>query len=216
VSADWPVLYSFRRCPYAMRARMALSYSDITVELREVVLREMPQELLDCSPKGTVPVLVLPDGRVIDESRDIMAWALARHDPHHWLPQDAGQQRVTRQLLDANDGPFKQDLDHYKYAVRYPEHPPAYYRAGGERFLGELEHRLGVQDWLTGHAMQIADVAVFPFVRQFANVDRDWFDRAPYPCLQAWLERLVASKLFTGCMRKYPQWQAGDAVTLFP
>jgi glutathione S-transferase len=195
---------------------MALRYSGISVELREVLLREMPPELLACSPKGTVPVLVLPDGRVIEESRDIMAWALAQHDPDHWLPQDAEQQRATQALLDTNDDRFKQDLDHYKYAVRYPEHPPDYYRARGERFLGELEGRLKEYDWLTGHAMRLADVALFPFVRQFAQVDRDWFDQAAYPHLQAWLERLVTSALFTGCMQKYPQWHAGGVLTLFP
>jgi glutathione S-transferase len=199
-----------------MRARMALRYSGISVELREVVLREMPAELLACSPKGTVPVLVLPDGQVIEESRDIMAWALAQHDPDHWLPRDTEQQQATQALLDANDDQFKQDLDHYKYAVRYPEHPPAYYRARGERFLGELEARLTGQDWLTGHVMRLADVALFPFVRQFSHVDRDWFDNAPYPHLQAWLERLVTSVLFTDCMQKYPQWHTGDALTRFP
>jgi glutathione S-transferase len=195
---------------------MALHYSGITVELREVVLREMPPELLSCSPRGTVPVLVLPEGRVIEESRDIMAWALAQHDPDHWLPRDVAQQQLTGALLDGNDGPFKQDLDHYKYAVRYPEHPPAYYRARGERFLGELEERLTGQEWLTGPSMRLADVALFPFVRQFAHVDRGWFDNAVYPRLQAWLDRLVSSGLFAASMRKYPQWRAGDAVTLFP
>ena len=193
-----------------MRARMALSYSATTVELREVVLREMPPELLDCSPKGTVPVLVLPDGRVI------MEWALDRHDPDCWQPQGDEQKRETQLLIEMNDGPFKQDLDHYKYAVRFPEYPPATYRARGERFLEELERRLAGQEWLTDHIIRLADIALFPFIRQFANVDRDWFDRAPYPCLQAWLERLVVSKLFIGCMWKYPQWQAGDTVTLFP
>jgi glutathione S-transferase len=199
-----------------MRARMALCYSGITVVLREVVLREIPTQLLACSPKGTVPVLVLPDGRVIEESLDIMRWALARHDPDHWLPQDDEQQRAMQALLDGNDEQFKHDLDHYKYAVRYPQHPPVYYRNQAERFLATLDDRLAAQDWLTGAAMGLADVAVFPFVRQFAQVDRDWFDAAPYPRLQTWLERLVTSALFTGSMRKYPQWRAGDVVTLFP
>jgi glutathione S-transferase len=199
-----------------MRARMALCYSGIGVELREVVLRDIPPQLLACSPKGTVPVMVLPGGQVIEESLEIMEWALARHDPDGWLPREHEQQRLSSELIGENDGPFKLDLDHYKYAQRYPQHPQACYRKQGERFLAKLEGRLQQRDWLTGQAMALADVAVFPFVRQFAHVDRAWFDAARYARLQAWLERLLGSALFIGSMKKYPQWQAGDAVTLFP
>ena len=212
-----PVLYSFRRCPYAMRARMAIFRSGIKVELREVVLREMPPSLLVCSPKGTVPVLVLPDGRVIDESRDIMAWALTDNDPERWLPDDRdGLREETDRLIDENDDSFKQNLDHYKYAERYPEHPASAYRAGAEAFLRQLEQRLEQRDWLVSEHMGVADVAIFPFVRQFAQVDRPWFDQAPYPRLHVWLDCFLDSALFLEVMKKYPQWQEGDAVTLFP
>ena len=213
----FPVLYSFRRCPYAMRARMALASSGIRVELREVVLRDMPASLLACSPKATVPVLLLPDGRVIDESRDIIAWALAENDPQQWLPAGGeGAQRALDRLIDENDYSFKQHLDHYKYADRHPQHPASVYRAGGEQFLQQLERRLQRHGWLQGERMGVADVAIFPFVRQFALVDRPWFDRRPYPRLHAWLNTFLDSALFVEVMKKYPQWQEGDTMTLFP
>jgi len=213
----FPVLYSFRRCPYAMRARMAVSCSGIQVELREVMLRAMPSSLLTCSPKGTVPVLVLPDGRVIDESLDIMRWALAVNDPERWWP--AGEGEVLEDifcLVRENDQSFKQHLDHYKYADRYPQHPASVYRARGEAFLQKLEQRLGQSAWLAAERMSVADVAVFPFIRQFALVDKPWFDSMPWPRLQAWLAFMLESALFTGVMKKYPPWKDGDAMTVFP
>ena len=216
MQAGLPVLYSFRRCPYAMRARMTLRYCGLTVALREVVLKEMPAALLACSPKGTVPVLVLPDGRVIDESRDIMRWALLQADPDGWWPDSAVLQGEIIALLDENDDRFKADLDRYKYAVRHPEQPPEHYRAQGERFLDRLEQCLAGSEYLLGNRMSMADTGIFPFVRQFAFVDKAWFDAAPYPQLQRWLQGLLDSDLFTGVMQKYPQWQAGDAVTRFP
>ena len=214
---ELPVLYSFRRCPYAMRARMAVSYSAIAVELREVVLRDMPAALLACSPKGTVPVLVLPGGAVLEESRDIIDWALAASDPDGWLPQRGdsfGEQ--SRQLVDACDTSFKQQLDCYKYAERYPQHSAGYYRSQGQVFLAQLEQCLGKHDWLCGDRMTVADVSIFPFVRQFANVDRAWFDETPYLRLHAWLQRLLGSQLFTRIMTKYPPWQEGDLPLEFP
>ena len=216
MQAGLPVLYSFRRCPYAMRARMAIRSSGLTVELREVVLQEMPAALLACSPKGTVPVVLLPDGGVIEESRDIMDWALSQSDPEGWRPVAGPAQAGVSALLDENDHVFKADLDHYKYAVRYPEHPPEYYRAHGERFLEKLEARLARHACLTGEHRGLADVGIFPFVRQFAFVDKAWFDAAPYPRLQRWFARLLDSNLFTGVMQKYPQWHEGDEVTVFP
>ena len=200
-----------------MRARMAISYSGVTVALREVILRDMPAALLASSPKGTVPVLVLPDGQVLEESRDIIDWALAVHDPDQWQP-DSGDavHREISCLVDENDASFKQNLDYYKYAERYPEHPVDYYRAQGELFLVQLEQRLGQHAWLGGERLSVADISIFPFVRQFAHVDKTWFDRAAYPRLQAWLDYFLQSTLFSGVMEKYPQWQDGDAVTLFP
>ena len=213
----FPVLYSFRRCPYAMRARMALAVSGLRVELREVLLREMPASLLAYSPKGTVPVLVLPDGRVIDESRDIIAWALAENDPLQWLPATAdGVQGELVRLIDENDQSFKLHLDHYKYADRYPQYPASVYRSAAESFLQQLEQRLQPHGWLSGERMGVADVAIFPFVRQFALVDKPWFDSRPYPRLHAWLNTLLDSALFARVMKKYPQWQEGDSMTLFP
>jgi glutathione S-transferase len=217
MQAGFPVLYSFRRCPYAMRARMALVASGLRVELREVVLREMPASLLAYSPKGTVPVLVLPDGRVIDESREIIEWALAENDPQQWLPAAVdGMQGTLDHLIDENDQSFKQHLDHYKYADRYPQHPASVYRSRGERFLRQLERCLQPHGWLLGERMGVADVAIFPFVRQFALVDKAWFDSRPYPRLHAWLNTFLDSALFARVMKKYPQWQEGDSMTLFP
>ncbi|WP_461482584.1 glutathione S-transferase [Porticoccus sp.] len=209
-----PILYSFRRCPYAIRARMALHYAAVPVALREVLLKDKPQAMLSVSAKGTVPVLVLPEGSVLDESCDVMRWALARNDPDHWWDDAlAGQ---IEQLVQQNDVVFKPLLDRYKYADRYPEYSVGHYRAEGERFLQELEARLQQSRFLLGDSLGFADVALLPFIRQFALVDRDWFDAAPYPRLQAWLQALLASEWFLGVMAKYPPWREGDPTTVFP
>ena len=192
------VLYSFRRCPYAMRARMALRYSGVPLSIVEVSLKAKPAEMLAASPKGTVPVLVCADGRVIEQSLEIMHWALRQHDPDNWLQADhAG-------LIEANDSVFKVLLDRYKYAVRYPEYPMEHYRAQGAVVLQRLECLLEHIPYLTGTTLTLADVALAPFIRQFAHVDRAWFAQAPYPKLQAWLERFLASGLFTAVMAKQP------------
>ena len=202
-----PVLYSFRRCPYAMRARMALKVSGVVVHLREVVLRDKPQALLECSAKGTVPVLMLADGTVIDESREIMQWALRFSDPEKWLPEDNNEQcSLSKHLLDSNDFGFKNNLDRYKYPNRYPEQLPEYYRTQGEQFLAILESRLNTYQFLIGDKVSMADIGIFPFIRQFANVDSDWFDQSPYPQLQAWLNRFIHSEIFNAVMEKYPPW----------
>ena len=212
-----PVLYSFRRCPYAMRARMALACSQINVELREVILREMPPAMLACSPKATVPVLVFPDDTLLEESRDIINWALSENDPENWMPAaDSEDYAAAQHLIDENDGRFKEQLDRYKYAERYPEHPAEYYREQGGSFLKQLDDRLSRAAWLLGERMSVADVAIFPFVRQFAFVDKPWFDRLPWPHLQKWLDTQLQSDLFASVMQKYPQWQEGDAPTRFP
>ena len=190
------VLYSFRRCPYAMRARMALRYSGVPLTTVEVSLKAKPAEMLALSPKGTVPVLVCADGRVIDQSLDIMRWALARNDPDNWLGPD------STALIEENDQVFKANLDRYKYAIRYPEQPMEHYRAQGEQFLQHLEDLLGHAPYLAGDMLSLADVALAPFVRQFAHVDREWFEQAPYPHLRVWLERILTSALFTSVMAK--------------
>ena len=196
---------------------MVLVYSRINVELREVVLREMPAAMLACSPKATVPVLVLADGTVLEESRDIISWALSENDPDDWLPA-AGSEAysTTKRLVDENDYSFKEQLDRYKYAARYPEHPMAYYREQGEVFLQQLDERLNLGPWLLGERMGVADVSVFPFVRQFAHVDKPWFDQRPWRHLHRWLDTLIQSELFAGVMQKYPQWQENDIPTPFP
>ena len=196
---------------------MAISYSGLTVELREVVLRQLPATLLACSPKGTVPVLVLPDGQVLEESRDIIDRVLADNDPDKWQPNhDDVLSAEIKCLLDRNDAFFKEALDHYKYAERYPQRPAAYYRSQGEGYLRQLEQRLEQHAWLCGERMSVADISIFPFVRQFACVDKAWFDEAAYPQLQRWLNNFLQSDLFQGVMQKYPQWREGDTMTLFP
>lgn len=196
-----PILYTYRRCPYAMRARMALRYAGIAVEIREISLKDKPAHMLQVSPKGTVPVLVLPDGTVIDQSLDIMQWALQQHDADGWLQADLAQ---TKLLIAENDGTFKQSLDRYKYAIRFPEHPAEYYRQQGEQFLAALEQRLQQRAFLIRDTVSLADIAIFPFIRQFAAVDQQWFDCSDYIRLRNWLEQLVESSLFESVMAKYP------------
>lgn len=193
------VLYSYRRCPYAMRARMALRYAGVVVDIHEISLKDKPQAMLTASPKGTVPVLVLEDGTVIDESLDIMHWALAQNDPEDWQREADNR---AQQLIAENDGHFKRALDRYKYAVRFPEHPPEFYRAEGQMFLLMLERLLEQHAYLLDDYPSVADIAIFPFVRQFAGVDSAWFDTAPYPCLKAWLHGLITSPLFLTIMEK--------------
>ena len=195
-------LYSFRRCPYAMRARMALRYSGVAVNIVEVSLKAKPAEMLALSSKGTVPVLSV-DGRVIDESLEIMRWALAQNDPQDWSLKDdpVGQQYIAG-LIEENDQVFKVHLNRYKYAERYPEQPMAFYRAEGEVFLRKLDELLEGRDYLLAEHPSLADVALMPFVRQFAHVDREWFGQTPYVRLQAWLQRFIESDLFTSVMAK--------------
>ena len=190
------VLYSFRRCPYAMRARMALRYSGVPLSIVEVSLKAKPAEMLALSPKGTVPVLACADGQVIEQSLEIMHWALAQHDPDNWLGAN------STSLIEENDQLFKVNLDRYKYAIRYPEQPMEHYRVQAEQFLQRLEELLERTPYLAGDTLSLADVALAPFVRQFAHVDREWFEHAPYPLLRVWLERFLASTLFTSVMAK--------------
>lgn len=203
-----PLLYTFRRCPYAMRARLAIAVAGIRVEVREVVLRDKPAAFLAASPSGTVPCLVSTNG-VIDESLDIMTWALGQNDPEGWLSMpDAGWDWIARA-----DGPFKDALDRTKYAPRYPGTDPLAHRAIAAEFLTALDAQMGA--WIFTRP-SVADYAILPFVRQFAFIDKDWFDAQGWPRLQAWLERFLASGEFTAIMSKYPKWVDGDDPTLFP
>ncbi|EPX77753.1 glutathione S-transferase [Litoreibacter arenae] len=205
-----PVLYSFRRCPYAMRARLAIHAANVTVEHREILLRDKAPEFLEASPKGTVPVVVTP-AKVIEESLDIMLWALGLSDPENWLQdRDSSLAMITR-----NDGPFKQALDRYKYASRHDGDPDTW-RAVGAEVLAEYDSILAQTPHLLGDHPRLADFAIFPFVRQFANTDRAWFDAQPWPHLHRWLNAHLTSPRFAAIMVKYPKWQAGDAPTLVP
>lgn len=183
---------------------MTLDYASIAVELREVLLRDKPRSMLLASAKGTVPVLILPDGRVIDESADLMHWALAQRDSEHWWRSDL--EAGTNCLVEENDFVFKKHLDLYKYADRYPQQPQSYYRSEAEKFLLQLEKKLVLSRYLMDDRLTFSDVAIFPFVRQFAFVDKAWFDSAPYPRLQAWLQSFLESDLFSGAMTKHPRW----------
>ena len=209
-----PRLYSFRRCPYAMRARLALLFAELPVELREIVLKNKPSQMLAISPKGTVPVLQLPEGRVIEESREIMIWALEQNDKQGLL--DAKLIKQANDLLDKNDHEFKHWLDHYKYADRYPEMSQAEYQERGEIFLQSLEALLNKNAYLLGDSISIADIGIMPFVRQFAHVDRDVFYGLPYPKLQRWLQDWLEHPLFKQAMTKFDPWQEGDEVIIFP
>jgi glutathione S-transferase len=194
-----PLLYSFRRCPFAIRARLAIAASGIEVNVCEVDLREKPAALLAASPKGTVPVLQFTDGRVIDESLAIMRWALAVRDPEGWL---AGDSDEARALITRNDGPFKRDLDRYKYAGRTAGATVGQHRAQAEVFPIELEARLATTQGLCGDRYGLADFAILPFVRQFSMVDPAWFCAAPYPQLRRWLAFGVDSARFRMVMQK--------------
>lgn len=210
-------LYSFRRCPYAMRARLAIAQSGIQCELREVVLKDKPQQLIELSPKATVPVLLTADDKVIDESIDIAFWALAQHDPDNWYQSLTSEQHEQMlALIENNDGEFKYFLDRYKYADRYPEQDERFYREQGEKTLTRLEQLLTEHDCLLRDSWTLADIALLPFIRQFAFVDKDWFDSAPYPRVRAWLEAFLESDLFRAVMKKYPQWQESDEPVIFP
>lgn len=207
------ILYSFRRCPYAMRARMALKYCGIRVDLREIELKSKPQQMLLCSAKGTVPVLALADGTIIDESRDIMLWALSLCDPEHWQTDDSATE--INRLLNDNDYDFKQNLDRYKYADRYPQHSAGYYRSQGEQFLTLIEEQLKNNRFLVGDKVSMADIGIFPFIRQFALVDKDWFYQSSYHHLQAWLDYFLESELFISVMQKYPPWAESSEPVIF-
>ena len=193
-----PILYSYRRCPYAMRARMALTLADITVEIREISLREKPTHMLEISPKATVPVLMLPDGKVIEESLEIMYWVLKEH------ALGANVHAACRALIVENDTRFKKALDDYKYPERHKNFTQLQCRAQGEVFLQKLECLLEQNIYLFDAKPSLADIAIFPFVRQFAAVDNAWFEGAQYPKLRAWLNYWINSDLFKSIMTKNP------------
>lgn len=181
---------------------MAIRYAGIQVELREVALKNKPAAMLAASPKGTVPVLVDTDGTIIDESLEVMHWALEQNDPQNWLnPETLAEAKM---LIDKNDNEFKRWLDRYKYHVGYPEHPPEYYRDHCEAFLALIENKLAKHGYLLGDNTTVADIAIFPFIRQCAFVDKAWFNHTTYSNLHKWLTILLQSKAFLSVMEKRP------------
>ncbi len=213
---NMPVLYSFRRCPYAIRARMAIAVSGQRCALREVILRNKPSEMITVSPKATVPVIVLSDGKIIDESLTIMLWALKKNDPEEWLKPMQLKRDEIGDLIAENDGPFKDNLDRYKYSNRYKFSDPLYHRRKGVEFLTKLNTKLLKSSYLYGNTFTFADAAISPFVRQFANHDREWFESLALHRLQGWLTDILESRRFLDVMGKYPAWENGATEPMFP
>ncbi|WP_298815973.1 glutathione S-transferase [uncultured Roseibium sp.] len=211
----YPILYSFRRCPYAIRARLAFHASRKTVELREIVLRDKAPDFLKTSPSATVPCL--KEGNfVLDESLDIMLWTLRQSDPEHWLRPEVGTLDDALELIEICDGPFKHHLDRYKYDTRYQDADRETERSAASDILWRWEKRLSQGSWLMGKRASLADYAILPFVRQFANSDRTWFDGEAWNAIKAWLGAFETSEQFQAVMPKWSRWQAGDAPVLFP
>lgn len=201
------ILYTFRRCPYALRARMALARASIELELREILLKDKPQDMLNHSPKGTVPTLITSSGDVIDESLNVMYWALEQNDPDGWLACD--DQGIS--LIQSHDNDFKPLLDKYKYADRHKELSESEHRNNTLPFIEQLNQILTESPYLTGQKLSLCDIAIFPFIRQYAMVNKQWFDEQPYPALQAWLSALLESELFKSIMKKYKLYNDGHS-----
>ncbi len=203
------ILYSFRRCPYAIRARLALAYSGLACELREIKLRDKPQAMLEVSPKATVPVLVLADGRVIDQSLDVMLHALRTRDIDGWLQPTDGTEQDMLALIERNDQFFKPALDRSKYPDRYSTGEFEAATAEANEWLGSLNQQLASTGYLFGLNPCLADMALRPFVRQFAHIDRERWAKQPWPHLQAWLQRFLDSALFAEIMEPHAVWVPG-------
>ena len=195
-----PILYTFRRCPYAIRARIALSYAGILTEEREVDLKNKPIDLLRLSPKATVPILVLESGQIIDQSLDIIKWALSQSDPDKWLSKEL--EKESDRLIHINDYQFKPILDNYKYSIRTEISDPINYRKQGEKYLHQLNLLLMQHQFLLAEHITIADIAIFPFIRQFYMVNEKWFLESDYTFLINWLKQLLNSELFSRVMVK--------------
>ena len=208
-----PILYSFRRCPYAMRARMAIHISGQKCELREVLLRDKPPSMLEYSAKGTVPVLILQDGKVIDESLDVIDWALNLNDPDDW--QRSKDKEKTKELIKINDGEFKYHLDRYKYSKRYDNEDPEFHRKKCLKFIESINNELNNSEYIFDDNISYADIVVLPFIRQFRIADIEWFDSLPYDNLKKWLSSFLNSSLLNSIMKKYDLWKEGDKSIVF-
>ena len=208
-----PILYSFRRCPYAMRARMAIHISSQKCEIREVLLRDKPPSMLEYSSKGTVPVLVLQSGEVIDESLDVIDWALNLNDPDNW--QRSKDNEKTKELIKINDGEFKHHLDRYKYSKRYDNEDPEFHRKKCLSFIEKVNSELQNSKYIFDDAISYIDISLLPFIRQFRIADKEWFDELPYENVKSWLSNFLNSELLKSIMYKYDLWKEGDEVTIF-
>jgi glutathione S-transferase len=208
-SPNLPILYSLQHCPYAMRARLGILLAQQSVLVRAVVTKNKPAEMLELSPKGTVPILVIQQQKltIIDESLDIMLWALKLNDPQNVLQADDSSKLDTMlKLIRRNDKEFKPNLEVYKLAKRFHKESEVADRQICEVFVAELESKLHRSDYFMGDQASLADYALLPFVRQFARVDRKWYLQSPYPRLRDWLNRHLQMPLFTKAMAKYPLW----------
>ena len=210
-----PILYSFRRCPYAMRARLAMCVSAQRVELREVFLRNKPASLLAISPNATIPALLLPDGSAIDESIEIMDWALAQNDPEGWLDGDQAMRAEIVEMTTQGTGSFKRHLDAYKYPDKYENADPIIERESGLNILKHINDQLGSNPYLFGDTPTYSDMALLPFIRQYAHTDKDWFLAQAIPNVQDWLTRFLTSDRFAAVMTKYEPWQEGTKGVMF-
>ena len=208
-----PILYSFRRCPYAMRARMAIHISGQRCELREVLLRDKPPSMLEYSAKGTVPVLILQDGKVIDECLDVIDWALNLNDPDDW--QRSKDKEKTKELIKINDGEFKYHLDRYKYSKRYDNEDPEFHRKKCLKFIESINNELNNSEYIFDDNISYADIVLLPFIRQFRIADIEWFDSLPYDNLKKWLSSFLNSSLLNSIMKKYDLWKEGDKSIVF-
>lgn len=208
-----PILYSFRRCPYAMRARMAIHISNQKCEIREVLLRDKPPSMLEYSSKGTVPVLVLQSGEVIDESLDVIDWALNLNDPDNW--QRSKDNEKTKELIKINDGEFKHHLDRYKYSKRYDNEDPEFHRKKCLSFIKKVNSELQNSKYIFDDEISYIDISLLPFIRQFRIADNEWFDELPYENVKSWLSNFLNSELLKSIMSKYDLWKEGDEVTIF-
>ena len=205
-----PILYGFRNCPYCIRVHMALKYAKLKIIFRDVELNDLPAEALAISSHATVPSLLISENEYLDESWDIVKWAAQQNDPDNWLGENHEYLNDAEMLVETNDYSFKEDLDHYKSADSHPEYPMEYYRQRGEEFLEELNDMLEKNHFLLAPHVTIADIAVFPFIREFAMVDKDWFDKAPYQKLQRWLDFILDTEWFREAIKKHETWQPGS------
>ena len=206
----YPILYTFRRCPYAMRARFAIRSSKIIVEVREIKLQEKPSEFLKSSPKGTVPVLITNSGEVLEESLDIIYWALNKNDPHKWLAKGKLENRDIKKLLDDLENKFKPNLDKYKYPSRFSGVDQYLHRDKNLCFLKKLNSYLESNKSLNCEHLSLLDYSIFPFVRQFRNVDQDWFEKLNFIFLNKWINQIIDSKDFSSIMKKFKKWEPND------